>query len=64
MRKAFELKIVYKNHAFEVDGFTQYGRVHFNHIYLEGTNIEISDSLTVNQHNELTDLILELCTAQ
>ena len=59
MKKKFDLEIEFKGHKLYVDGYIENGQVKLYHVYLYKTDIEISDSLTADQHEELCDLIIE-----
>ena len=65
MKKKFETIVTFREHLLHVDGYIKDGLlVKLDHVYLYKTDIEILSSLACDQYEELTDLILELCTAQ
>ena len=59
MKKKFDINIQFKYNYISVDGYIENGQVKLYHVYLYKTDIEISDSLTADQHEELCDLIIE-----
>lgn len=60
MKKPFEINVTFEGHLLFVDGYTDSGYMKLYHVYLSDTSIEISDSLTQEQHDELSELILTL----